>query len=228
MVNSSGDFWQTKERKGAQMSRNVKFSIVMLAVMLLIAPHALARGKSAGGGGYAGSSLSVDEQQGLLQMREEEKLARDVYLYLYDLWGQPIFQNIAASEQRHMDAVLRMINKSGLQDPAAGNKRGIFTDPDMQLLYDTLTQAGNASQAAALRVGATVEDLDIYDLQALLTETDNQDLTRVYLNLMKGSRNHLRAFAGQLELLGESYAAQYLSQEEVDDIINSPMEKGRY
>jgi hypothetical protein len=49
--------------------------------------------------------LSEEEFSALLYMREEEKLARDVYLTLGAHWSLPIFQNIGQSEQAHMDAV---------------------------------------------------------------------------------------------------------------------------
>ncbi len=73
-------------------------------------------------------------------------------------------------------------------------------------------------------MGATIEDMDIFDLQNFLELTDKADITRVFENLMKGSRNHLRAFVGQMELLGETYLAQYLTQDEIDAIVNSPRE----
>jgi len=50
--------------------------------------------------------LTEVEIEGLLFMREEEKLAGDVYRYFYDLWGNNIFQNIARSEDTHTNAVL--------------------------------------------------------------------------------------------------------------------------
>lgn len=183
-------------------------------------------GQGYGGGGSSTPTLTQAEKEGLLQMREEEKLARDVYRHLFSLWGQPSFENIAASEQRHMDAVLNLLNKYGLPDPTVGKSQGEFSDEHIQQLYNDLTAAGGASRAAALQVGATIEDLDIFDLKELLAETENQQITRIYSNLLRGSRNHLRAFAGQLDLLGEQYVAQYLTQDEIDAVINSPKERG--
>jgi hypothetical protein len=173
-------------------------------------------------------TLSAIEAENLVFLREEEKLARDVYLYLFDAWGQWIFENIAASEQKHMDAVKNLLDKYHLADPAAGNAEGVFTDPQLQELYSDLISEGSASKLQALRVGATIEDMDIFDLQYFLEQTDKMDITRVFENLMKGSRNHLRAFVGQMELLGETYDAQYLDQDEIDAIVDSPREIGPY
>ncbi len=191
-------------------------------------------GKGQQGGGLANISalplqeLSSGEKAGLLQMREEEKLARDVYLALYEKWQLPIFTNIARSEQQHMDAVAALLKRYAIPDPISGEQTplGIFADKHLQQLYDDLVENGSRSLLAALDVGATIEDLDIKDLHELLEQTDNQDITLVYQNLAKGSRNHLRSFTGQLAQQNASYTAKYLSQEQVDQIISSPQERG--
>jgi hypothetical protein len=38
------------------------------------------------------ATLTAEEQAGLIWMREEEKLAHDVYAALYDTWNTPIFK----------------------------------------------------------------------------------------------------------------------------------------
>jgi len=171
-------------------------------------------------------TLSADERSSLLYMREEEKLARDVYLFLYNQWGTLIFQNIANSEQVHMDAVLHLLNRYSITDPVGNNAPGVFNDVTLQALYMQLTTQGSLSRIEAMRVGATIEDLDIYDLKNALVKVDNQDITLVYNNLMKGSRNHLRSFYSNLLSLGGTYTAQYITQAEFDAIVNSPKETG--
>ncbi len=173
------------------------------------------------------SELNQQDEEGLLKMREEEKLARDVYIYLYDMWQNEVFSNISESEQRHMDSIRSLLDKYGLADPVEGMEPGQFYSPEMQELYDTLIAQGATSLEDALIVGATIEDLDIKDLEELIEATDNEDIQEVYQNLMKGSRNHLRAFGSQLADMGITYEAQFLTQEEVDAIINSDWERGR-
>lgn len=170
--------------------------------------------------------LSQEEIDDLVYLREEEKLARDVYLHLYNTWGQWIFENIAASEQQHMDAVKNLLDRYGIVDPVGDNVEGEFSDPILQELYISLTGTGDSSEIDALWVGATIEDMDIYDIIQMLEITDKPDLTSVYENLMKGSRNHLRSFCGMLETMEVTYEAQYLSQDEVNDILDSPKETG--
>lgn len=171
------------------------------------------------------SDLSAEETASLLFMREEEKLARDVYNALYAVWGQPTFQNIAASEQAHMDEVKLLLDRYGLTDPALDP--GKFTDANLQALYDKLVAQGSASLADALKVGAAIEEIDILDLQTRLAQTDNADIQWVYNNLMSGSSNHLKAFTGALtQQTGEVYQPQYLSADVYQSIIAGSMGNG--
>jgi len=159
-------------------------------------------------------------EAGTLQwMREEEKLARDVYVELYAAWALPTFSNIAQSEQRHMDALLVELEFFGLEDPVQDDTVGVFSDPVLAGLFSDLVRRGGESLLEALRVGAFIEELDIADLWEAIDETDEPGLESAYENLLAGSRNHLRAFVGQFESLGSDYQAQHLSQEEVDAIV---------
>ncbi|MGB5007149.1 MAG: DUF2202 domain-containing protein [Ferruginibacter sp.] len=171
-------------------------------------------------------SLNLAELTSLSFMREEEKLARDVYITLYNKWGVNIFTNISASEQTHMDAVLMLLNKYGLTDPAGTNAVGVFNNATLQNLYNQLVTQGNISVLEAYKVGATIEDLDIFDLQNALINIDNMDIRLVYDMLTKGSRNHLRAFYKNILNAGGTYTPQFITQAAFDAIINSAMETG--
>lgn len=171
-------------------------------------------------------NLNEQEALDLLYMREEEKLARDVYLSLYDEWGLRSFSNIAKAEKRHMTSVLVLIDKYDLQDPVGNNAVGVFTNTDLQQLYEELYAAGTQSLISALQVGAAIEELDIYDLQRALAATNNEDVQMLYQNLIKGSSNHLRAFAQQLERRSASYSPVYLTPDEYQEILDAPKLKG--
>lgn len=171
--------------------------------------------------------LQAAEISSLLFMREEEKLARDVYIALYAQWKVPVFNHISGSEQSHMDAVLLLLNKYNLADPAANQPAGVFTNPGLQALYTQLVAEGSAGMASAYRVGATIEDLDLYDLKNAWLNADNQDIRLVYDNLSRGSRNHLRSFYAGILSTGGTYTPQYISLAEFEAIVNSPMETGQ-
>ena len=142
----------------------------------------------------AAVALSATEQEELLYMREEEKLARDVYLVLYEKWGVDEFSNIAASESRHMESVKKLLDRYGLTDPVGADTPGVFTDPDLQKLYDGLVAQGGLSVAEAYKVGVAIEEVDIVDLQELIAASTHRDITRVAQNLLRGSQRHLAAF----------------------------------
>ena len=171
-------------------------------------------------------TLSAAEIAGLTYLREEEKLARDVYLKLYEKYGARIFSNIYNSEITHTNAVLQLLTKYQLTDPVGGNGVGIFTNTKLQNLYNTLITKGNLSLLNAYQVGATIEDVDLFDLKEKVVVIDNQDIKLVYDMLAKGSRNHMRAFYKNLVNIGSSYTPQYITQSEFDAIINSPTETG--
>lgn len=148
------------------------------------------------------ATLSAEATADLVFMREEEKLARDVYLTLYDKWGVRIFKNISASEQTHMDAIKVLLDRYGIADPVAGNGVGQFTNQELQALYDDLVAQGLMSLMEAMQVGVTIEETDIEDLKAALAVAGlPTDVKRVYGNLMSGSYNHLDAFNYQLDRL---------------------------
>jgi len=174
----------------------------------------------------ADAELTDAEAEGLISMREEEKLACDVYLALYEVWDMPIFNNIAAAETKHTASVLGLIDAYGLVDPVTDDTPGVITDPAFAALYTDLVAQGSESLVDALLVGALIEDLDIFDLQEWLELTDNPDIERVYENLLAGSENHMRAFFGQLDSQGASYTAIYLDQSEIDEILASGNGRG--
>jgi hypothetical protein len=152
--------------------------------------------------GYAQVVLTEEEIGSLTYIREEEKLARDVYLALYDRWPSRIFKNIAASEQIHMDAIKVLLDRYGIPDPAKGKAPGEFSDLGLQQLYHDLTARGNASLTEALWVGVLIEQTDIDDLTAGIASTARRDIKTVYSNLLQGSLNHLDSFCSNLERWG--------------------------
>ncbi len=164
--------------------------------------------------------LNDQELADLLWMREEEKLARDVYLTLGEQWDLQVFANISQSEQQHMDAIATLLERYDIEDPVGDNPVGVFTNPELQALYDQLIEQGSQSQADALLVGGAIEELDIQDLERAIADTDNADIQQVYNSLMSGSESHLRAFARTYEMVtGQTYTPQYLDQAAYDAIM---------
>lgn len=144
------------------------------------------------------SSLDATETEGLIYMREEEKLAHDVYVTLYEKWGLSIFNNISKSEDTHENKIETLLNNYQIEDSVGDNPIGVFVNPDLQQLYNNLIAQGSQSLTEALKVGVLIEETDIADLQERIAQTDNADIQQVYQQLLSGSNNHLSAFTSNL------------------------------
>jgi hypothetical protein len=152
-------------------------------------------------------------------LREEEKLARDVYLFSYDKYQVSSFSSISQSEQKHMNSVLNLMTKYGVPD-SASTEIGVFNNTDLQALYTSLTAQSNISLVDALKAGATIEDLDINDIDDFISNTTKSDLLNVYDNLTCGSKNHIRSFTSQLTLNDVTYIPQFISVEYYNTILS--------
>ncbi len=154
----------------------------------------------------AAAEPPTDEVAAMLAfMREEEKLAHDVYLLFSEMYagqeaGSMIFARIAESEQRHTDAVKGLLDEYGLPDPAAGMVPGQFVDQSLQDLYTALVGVGESGYTEALGVGVVIEQKDMTDIVAAIElSVAYADIVRVYSNLLTGSEHHLAAFLKVLE-----------------------------
>lgn len=228
---------------------NLKRSAVVACTGLLVLTGGLA---SAGNGNQGGSAWGppveeiscnqvlddyfdtlpvndLDEQTiaDIILLREEEKMARDVYYTMSIIYDLSIFPNISWSEQQHMNLVAKLIERYGLEDPAAGMAIGEFNDEWVQETYDQLVEYGSQNLINALWAGATVEDVDIWHLDHMIehcADHDFDDVSLIIENMNAGSRNHMRSFYGALEKRDFEYEVQWITEEHLMDIVNSPME----
>lgn len=169
------------------------------------------------------TTLTTEESDAILYMREEEKLARDVYEFLYAKYNVNPFGNIRFSEQTHMDRMKTLISTYNLIDPVEknGDQPGVFVNPVMQNYYNELSVAGNPSLTEALKVGAKIEELDIKDLEDRKKLTKQTDILSAFDFLIMASENHLRAFVRRMKMQGINYEPIILSKEDFDKIIAS-------
>ena len=164
-------------------------------------------------------TLTAQEESDLIFLREEEKLARDVYLFSLDKYEEQIFQNISNSEQKHMDKLLDLLNFYNIEDPAQ-EEIGVFTNEELQVLYDELVMISDSSLVHAFTVGAIIEDLDIKDIVHFEENTDKVDILEAYANLVCGSKNHIQGYTNKLNANGVTYVPQFISQEDYDTILD--------
>ena len=187
--------------------RNIRIiTAALVAISLVATPMTALAGKGKGKSAAnpatcvaAVTTLSTEEVAALQWMREEEKLARDVYDAMSALYPEAIFKNIAAAEQRHFDAIGEKLVFFGIDDPAATTAPGEFTNPDLQALYTELFDLGSISYVGALGVGVTIEEEDIVDLEAAIAGTTSFTLIQTYQNLLRASEQHLKSFQKLLD-----------------------------
>ena len=211
-----------------KMLNKLVFSTLTALLMTFVALNTCIAGPVFGGGcggkGNCGDdmdALSTNEIDDLKYMREEEKLAHDIYVMMAGKWGLIVFENIAKSEEKHMAAVKHLLDKYKLEDPALGF--GEFASESLQIAYDDYLARGQISETVALQVGGEIEEIDIFDIQVAIDRTDKDDIISTYEHLLCGSSNHLRAFVKQLDLWGGSYDPLALEDDELDAIVKPPI-----
>lgn len=154
-------------------------------------------------------------------LREEEYLAHDVYLYLYEKYELMPFDNIRKSESRHTEAVKTLLDRYKIDDPSANHEPGIFQNSELQQLYSELIRQGDNSLEDALKAGLLIEEKDIQDLEdALVTVEEDSDIYFTLSNLKRASGNHLRAFHFNMETRGYAYNPVILDPEEFQEILD--------
>jgi len=168
-------------------------------------------------------TLTENEKAGILLMREEEKMARDIYQTLNEKWDQMPFVHISESEINHMARMKLLIDKYNLKDPVEKNadKRGVYENKVLAQMFEELTASGKTSLEAAFRAGAKVEEVDIRDLKEAMAKTSNADIKSTYSDLISASENHLRAFVRNLKRLDVTYTPVVMDKKEFDAIISS-------
>ena len=206
------------------MKKTIKLlTAVVFGIMFMGISTAMASGNQSGGGVDKDLTYELDDTEihHLLFIREEEKMARDVYRVLYEKWGNPIFANIEESEQAHMDAMANLLAFYGIDDPITNDETGKFNDEDIAGLYSDLVARGLNSEIDALLVGAYIEEYDILDIWKAYDETDEERIQTVYQKLYEGSYNHLHSFVYVYELVADkSYVLELLTVEEYDYVMD--------
>lgn len=222
-------------------------SITMLSLLLAAFACGSADGRNNPNAEKPSTTLDAAEEIHLLFMRAEEKLAHDVYVYFGERWPDvSVFRNIVDSETNHQSAMLDKLEQYSLDDPNADDAAGEFAEDNygdyFTAKYNALTNLTDEENElrTALKNGALIEELDMHDIvecpviivdtedfiqseeECGMEYTDEKALLNSYENLLEGSKNHLRAFVRVLEATFPDeypYQAQYLSQEEVDEIL---------
>lgn len=168
-------------------------------------------------------TLEDSDKKALLFMLEEEKLARDTYTFLDNKWSIEQFAMIKNAEQKHMDAIASVLDDYDISYTIL--PAGEFAEAKLQALYDQFEEDGVISDSLALRIGATVEDVDIQDLLDFENASSNDDVINVFSKLRCGSRNHMRKFTEPMTNGSDDYTPQFISLDDYISIVTGEQER---
>jgi hypothetical protein len=127
------------------------------------------------------ASLSEQEAADLALAIQEEFTAMNTYQAVMNELGEiRLFFRIARSEQQHVNALIRVAERYGVEAP---ENAGEVADIEWSTIEE------------ACQMGVTFEQMDAALYDELLLNTTNPALIRVYTNLQRASlNNHLPAF----------------------------------
>ena len=168
------------------------------------------------------SEISTELKNTLSYMGNEERLAYDIYLRLYQEYPITQFYNIAMnSETKHIQEVQKLVNtyvdsydeftntdlnELAYKDTSVSNmESGVYDIQKIQELYDNLIALGLQSELDALKVGCMVEVVDINDLLEYIELAEKENATEVVSSfelLRDGSYKHYWAFDSALTSRG--------------------------
>lgn len=166
--------------------------------------------------------LTEQEKADLTFSREQEKLSRDVYLYAYAKYQNPIHLKVSGSQQVRMDELKALLEKHELADPASQDT-GVFSTTELQDRYNDLITQADISLEMAIISTMTVEDRGMSDIETYISNTEKEDVLYTYDFMHCTSKNHIRWLYPELQLEGGTYTPQFISQEEYNEITNSPL-----
>jgi hypothetical protein len=169
---------------------------------------------------YPMSTLNNDTKYTIAYMWNEEKLAKDIYLALYNIYpnAQQLYNIATNSETQHEAMVQDLVQKYDLnitniidyeqyysEAELAALAPGEYALDAIQSLYNTLYEKGVQTEVDALQVGCMVEVTDVNDLNhdiEVAQASGATDVVAVFESLRKGSYNHYWSFDSALKNLG--------------------------
>lgn len=169
-------------------------------------------------------ALTPHQRQLLRSLIQDEKCAHDVYRTLGRRWTRlVILRRIAHIESEHVILIARVLHAN----PVAGYGIGDYPAERFDRLYRASVATGRRSPAAALRVGARIEEEDIVDVHRALDHAAGSPAMRSAMTiLLRGSRNHLRRYVRALAARGVTYAPTVLDIDLYEHIVTTPIETG--
>ena len=171
------------------------------------------------------ADLTADEIEFIYAVREDEKVARDLYFSFFGTFGLKPFENIGKAEDNHIKATEKLFDYYEIDYPAL-SENGKFENAIRQKLYDSLLLKGTP-ELEAFKVMALLEETNIAEYGEVLKTIVNPNIKIVIENLAKASVNHFKAAIRQITALGGTYAPSLMTQEQYRAVIAVGFEQGK-
>ena len=169
-------------------------------------------------------ALTPAEKNALNYMYQEEKLAKDVYYKLGEMYPNlRVFHNIYRAEIMHESSVANVMKHYGLTLPVRSDEVGVFKNEELQKFYDELIAKGKKSSKDAIEAAIMVEVTDVEDLDKYLKQATSPEIVALFKFLKAGSYNHYNAFNRTLIRITGKSACGLMSKRWCQ---NYPFERG--
>ena len=171
------------------------------------------------------ADLTADEIEFIYAVREDEKVARDLYFSFFGTFGLKPFENIGKAEDNHIKATEKLFDYYEIDYPAL-SENGKFENAIRQKLFDSLLLKGTP-ELEAFKVMAMLEESNIVEYGEVLKTIANPNIKIVIENLARASANHFKAAIRQITALGGTYTPAIMTQEQYEAVIATGFEQGK-
>lgn len=169
--------------------------------------------------------LSVHEAVSVLYIHDKELLSYRINYMMSEYWSLTNFGYRVASEENHLNLIHLLMERYKISDFVTHAENDRFLDPLLNEHAVLLTVYGSQSLVDGLIAVASIEENTILEIELLMQHiTENEDIELVFKHLSLASRNHLRSFVNAMSILEHSYEPAYMSEQQFQSIISSPME----
>ncbi|MEO8513275.1 MAG: DUF2202 domain-containing protein [Ignavibacteria bacterium] len=166
-----------------------------------------------------GYSSDIKNKKDLfLKLYQEEKMAYDLYGEFYERWSLSVFSKVQQREAKHVWCVERIMDNYGFKYKS-NTKAGLYSDKEIQKIYDELSVNGCISDLAALEAAAFIKEKYIYELRESIRYQEDEYIVKVIFLMESAAQSHLRAFVNSIRLSGSDYNPVFLSEDEFSHIM---------
>ncbi|MCD4694847.1 MAG: DUF2202 domain-containing protein, partial [Bacteroidales bacterium] len=143
--------------------------------------------------------LDEYEKAGLLSLVENLKFQKDVYIIMSQEVQTGLFDELCLCDGEYLDILLTKVDKYGLVNPVIGKGTGEFGDLNIQARYDDFVSTSQ-SYNSMLNYAKQMEEYLVIEVEASTTTLDgNQDIEKIYAELLADSKDHIEILISELE-----------------------------